>query len=284
MNIVAITGGLGNQMFQFAFGLALESYGYPVKFDISKYEYYQVHNNYELDNIFDIDRDYATVAERKKLGYLKFNRITDYLLRSPFGKKTVFCEPSDGFTDKVFSMDNTYFKGFWQNEAYFEPVSDKIRDVFRFPSPDRQELKEIIEKISSTKSVSIHIRRGDYLKHPLYSGLCGLDYYQNAYRYLTEKVGKDIHLFVFSNDTQWVTENLKFPNMTFVDCNQGKDSYRDMHLMSMCQHHIVANSSFSWWGAWLNPNPDKVVIAPERWVNSDKPLYREVVPKGWIKL
>ena len=91
--------------------------------------------------------------------------------------------------------------------------------------------------------------------------------------------------YIFSEDADYVNEAFAdLPDKTVVTFNTGKDSFRDMQLMSMCQHHIVANSSFSWWGAWLNPNPDKVVIAPERWVNSDKPLYREVVPKGWIKL
>lgn len=284
MNIVSITGGLGNQMFQYALCLALKSAGHTVKLDISKYDYYKIHNNYELEDVFGINEHYASKSEVKKYGYLKDNRVTRFLLKTPWVKKSIFRENDRGYLPEVFLKKDSYFKGYWQNQEYFKNITHEIRSKYRFKPFDTEEQKCIAKKIQSCISVSLHIRRGDYLKHPLYSGLCQIDYYTRAYEYLKEKIEENFEIFVFSNDVTWVKENFCFPKMYIIDCNQGKESYRDMQLMSLCKHNIIANSSFSWWGAWLNNNEDKIVIAPKVWVNSTKPAFQEIVPEGWIKL
>lgn len=284
MDIIAITGGLGNQMFQYALGLMLKHNGYSIKLDVSKYKYYQIHNNYELESVFGINEKHASVFDRMRLGYIRDNRLTRWMLSTAFAKKSIICESDKGFEAGILTLDNRYYKGYWQNESYFLEVGKEVRDAYRFKDFDRPELVELADEISSCESVSMHIRRGDYLTTPLYMGICDIDYYIRALEVIKDKVKKDISIYAFSNDAEWVRSNFDGFNVTVVDINHGEQSYRDMQLMSLCKHNIIANSSFSWWGAWLNNHEDKIVIAPKKWVNSDKEVFNGIVPERWIKV
>ena len=171
---------------------------------------------------------------------------------------------------------NYYLDGYWQSEKFFKESEHLIREDFR-PS------KEIVEKISNTpfldtNTISLHVRRGDYITSNGYHPVQSIEYYQKA----IEKIGKYDYIFVFSDDIQWCKDNLKFNNMIFMD---GFTDVEDLYLMSMCKHNIIANSSFSWWGAWLNSNPNKIVIAPNKWFGDRANLNEsDIIPINWIRL
>jgi hypothetical protein len=145
---------------------------------------------------------------------------------------------------------------------------------------------DIAEQIGRVNAVSLHVRRGDYVKNPKTTathGLCSLDYYHTAIRYIYETVEQP-YFFIFSDDMAWVKEHLKIDApCQYVDHNQGKESFNDMHLMSLCKHHIIANSSFSWWGAWLNSSPEKIVIAPNKWFANQNNI-KDLLPNDWVTL
>lgn len=286
MNIISITGGLGNQMFQYALGLTMRNRGMQVEFDISKYEYYKIHNNYELEKIFHVNDTYAPFEKIVKLGYRKDNRLSRWLQASPFRKKTIYTENEELVDMSVFQQDWKLIKGYWQSELYFMECANTVRETFQFPEivKEDKDLYLVSEQIKNTESVGVHIRRGDYVNHPKYKGLCGKAYYESAIRFLKKQTGKELNIYIFTNDTEWVLENLRFDNMHIVDINNGENSYRDMQLMSLCKYNIIANSSFSWWGAWLNMNPNKIVVAPRKWTNDKFDYSKKIVPKGWIVL
>ncbi len=271
-------------MFQYAFAASLSKYCTNVKLDISRYDYYKIHNNYELEKIFNVHGNYATLKEIRKLGYSRDNKLTNIIIKSPFVKKSVFNEGDNVYDIQDLPCDGIYFRGFWQNEKYFSDIRSNVLKFFTFPEIYDNTNSRICEEIRAGVSVSMHVRRGDYLNHPLYMGLCDITYYQSAYDYLVANIGGNFNLFVFSNDINWVKENMHFPNMYIVDNNQGESSFRDMQLMALCNHNIVANSSFSWWGAWLNQYDNKIVIAPKKWINRETPLANAVIPDIWVKL
>jgi hypothetical protein len=145
---------------------------------------------------------------------------------------------------------------------------------------------ELKEEIGNTNAVSLHVRRGDYVHNSTNAAtyeVCSLDYYRASIRHMAERIQQP-KFFIFSDDIAWVKNNLKidFPHH-YVDCNHGEESYNDMRLMSLCQHHIIANSSFSWWGAWLNPNREKIVIAPKNWFAIERDT-RDLYSAGWMTL
>ena len=187
----------------------------------------------------------------------------------------------------VNKMPITYFSGYWQTEKYFLPIEDKIRLAFKF------DLKKVNDRTNSLllemkpqNAVSIHIRRGDYeydlnAKEVL-GGICDMEFYKKSIHYICEK-NKDPFFYIFSDDCEWVMEHFSFLlNSSIVDWNKKADSWQDMMLMSQCKHNIIANSSFSWWGAWLNSNPQKIVIAPSKWFNNFDAL--DIVPESWIRI
>jgi hypothetical protein len=177
--------------------------------------------------------------------------------------------------------------GYWQSSKYFSDYEKEIREDFQFIKPlDRKNLS-VLKKIEKTSSASIHIRRGDYVSNSKINkvhGTCSITYYRKAINHLKRKFPNSA-FFVFSDDPNWVKENIKINNATYVDWNQGKNSYKDMQLMSRCKHNIIANSSFSWWGAWLNCNPKKIIIAPKIWFNDPiaQEKSKELIPKTWIR-
>ncbi|UAY50996.1 alpha-1,2-fucosyltransferase [Ferruginibacter albus] len=273
MIIIKLWGGLGNQMFQYALYLSFNNRQIPVCLDKSIFD--TGNNGYQLENIFHLSPHYSNSFQKNitKAIYKPLSKILNY---SYDEKKRGYGH----YDDSVFEHRFGYLKGFWQSEKYFSPIKEEVRKAFTFSIPDDVQNSEVLNKIRSTNSVSVHIRRGDYLAENRNWEL-GIEYYKNALSIINGRQN-DCNFFIFSDDINWAKENLAQPNSTFIDWNKGKDSYRDMQLMSNCKHHIIANSSFSWWGAWLNTNDDKIVIAPEHWAGMEG--TRDIVPGEWIKI
>ncbi|MFA7658556.1 MAG: alpha-1,2-fucosyltransferase [Candidatus Gastranaerophilaceae bacterium] len=284
--IVKFNGGLGNQMFQRAFALALEKRtGVPAFMDMSFFEK-KYARPYEL-NVFDtkiktVD-DFGTKFKlgliwslRKKLNGKKFLGLNFY------------SEPHFEYDENLFKLSpNTYIEGFFQSEKYFKNIEKEVRADFRFKNLPDEENQKLIEKIGTTNSISLHIRRGDYVKKKRYQNLyanCSLGYYKRGVDYIGGKYPNPT-LFIFSDDIKWVKENFKLPyECVYVSHNTGSKSFEDMRLMSLCKHNIIANSSFSWWGAWLNNNKEKIVIAPKKWFNDEKIIQTDVIPENWVRI
>jgi hypothetical protein len=295
MIIVKLQGGLGNQMFQYAIGRKLSLLNKTqLKLDLnflldrtprSDFTY----RDYNL-NIFNLKLEFATSDEIKPfvnyLGSKIKRKIYTYLFLGKNNKyiseKQFTCDPN------IFKLTgNIYLDGYWQSEKYFADIKDILYREFTIKYPQDIRSREISNMIEITQSVSIHIRRADYVQNQLtykIHGICDLDYYYNCINLLLDKV-QNPHFFIFSDDTQWVKENLKlnYP-ITFVDHNNASRNYEDLRLMSQCQHNIIANSTFSWWGAWLNQNPDKIVYAPQKWFNDQTRDTKDIIPETWLKV
>ena len=285
MIIVKIIGGLGNQMFSYAFAKAMESRGNRVKIDISGYKTYKLHE-YQLDK-FNIDLPVSTESENNSLfGKTFFNKIMRRI-GLDFSKRIK--EKNLFFKKNFLEVTNeTYFEGYFQSEKYFKDIRNIIRTQFSIKpsiSSYTNDLKKII--IDSNASCSLHIRRGDYVdaKNISTHGICGSEYYENAVKYLEKKFGV-LNYFIFSDDLEWCKNNLKLDNAVFVDSKEKRIAHEDIYLMSLCNHNVIANSSFSWWGAWLNSNKDKVVIAPKAWFSNGElqKQTKDIIPNSWIKL
>jgi hypothetical protein len=194
------------------------------------------------------------------------------------------------FTFDASILDLTapvHLSGNWQSERYFADVADRIRADFQLAGPFTQQRGKIAEAISHTNSVSVHVRRGDYVSNSTvnaYHGTCEPGWYEIAKAKLDQLV-PDAQYIVFSDDADWSRNNLpSFYDSIFVEPSSDRRDEQDMHLMALCRHHIIANSSFSWWGAWLNPRSDKVVVAPRRWFRTEVHDTRDLIPAGWIRL
>ncbi|MDF5729534.1 MAG: alpha-1,2-fucosyltransferase, partial [Rhizonema sp. PD38] len=188
-------------------------------------------------------------------------------------------------SDVLKAPNNSYLYGYWQSDKYFTDIRHILLSEFSIKYPQNYQNEELSEKIQFHESVSLHVRRGDYFqdeKTYQFHGICSLDYYKCCMNYIAEKVTNP-QFFVFSDDSQWVKENLKgsFP-ITIVENNGGFKSYEDLRLMTQCKHNIIANSSFSWWGAWLNPNPYKIVCTPQQWFKKQSTDTKFSIPEGSI--
>ncbi|HBG06022.1 MAG: hypothetical protein A2075_15665 [Geobacteraceae bacterium GWC2_58_44] len=293
MIIVKLMGGLGNQMFQYAAGrsLALRR-GTSLKLDLSFLEGYQANHtrrSFELERL-DIRAEKATpgelaAVERGEPSSL-FQRTLGAFFKRRAGMK-LFLEKQFNVNPEFFELpDQVYLEGFWQSEGYFKDYGDIIRREFTPSTAPVGKNLELMDEIRSVNAVSLHIRRGDYVTDPAIRAahhVCELDYYQKGAEVMASSLQAP-HFFVFSDDSDWVAANLKLQHpTTFVSHNQGR-GYEDLRLMSLCRHHIIANSSFSWWGAWLNPSPDKIVCAPGRWFNEMPANTCDLIPQGWRKI
>lgn len=181
------------------------------------------------------------------------------------------------------SKKNTQLIGYWQSEAYFASIRSTLLSDFRLARPLSYRATEMAVNIRATIAVSLHVRRGDYATLPevtSYHGICGQTYYRKAVQYMKSKV-PDARFFVFSDDPAWCRQSLEGSGaMTIVEPSDS--AAEDMYLMSLCRHHIVTNSSFSWWGAWLNLRSDKVVIAPKLWISPIAPVQPDIIPPDWL--
>ena len=287
-----VLGGLGNQMFQYAAGRALSiARDVPLRLDVSGFDGYGLHQGFELFRVFVCNPVIATEEEVRDLLGWRASWLARKVLMRPslamlHGTRLVV-EPHSNYWPGIREVShNAYLAGYWQSEKYFSVASEFIRADFAFRLSFSEPNIELARRIDQTMAVSLHVRRGDYVSHAKTNavlGLCSLDYYRAAIRHIAERV-ENPEFFIFSDDIAWVKERLGigFP-CKYVDHNHGAESYNDMHLMSLCKHHIIANSSFSWWGAWLNPNLDKIVIAPRKWFANDNNVD-DLFPAGWVTL
>lgn len=278
MKIVNIIGGLGNQMFQYALVVVLSNrFKENVLVDVKSFNTYKLHNGLELENVFGIKLHKASLWQIWKVSKGSSIYLINRILKKKFPRRKTECVefPLANFDKaKLYDPGNMYYEGNWQHWRYFEDYKEEIIKTYKFIRPLEGKAKVICDIISNCNSVSIHIRRGDYLKEPKYCNICTLDYYKKACEYIKNRVSNP-HFFVFSDDLEWCKDNLvqMMDKYTLVDCNKGNESYRDMQLMSMCKYMILANSSFSWWAAYLNKR-QIFVIAPQTWINSTK-SYKE---------
>lgn len=271
---ILVSGGLGNQMFIYALYYALRREKCQVQLDTSLYNYVKMHNGYELSDLFETDTPYM------KYSILYISWLRFVLKTGLFLKKDKF-----KYDPKIISSNAAYLWGYWQSDKYFDKYKSELLEVFKFKNLSTKNL-EIANKLKDESSVSLHIRRGDYMNLSMYQGICSEDYYIRAIEHFKENIPSP-HFYIFSNDISWSTEFAQRLNIDFtiIDHNTGVNSYQDMYLMSQCKHNIVANSSFSWWGAYLNSNPNKIVIAPKGWDNTDSDEYNRIrVPQSWIRL
>lgn len=279
MQIVWCLGGLGNQMFQYAFYRSLQLSGNEACLDISSFVSYDFHNGYELERVFGLC---PVMASENQLSKFKNNILLKILNKANIYSR-IIKQKNLGFDGRYLQLKgNKYFEGYWQSEKYFKNIEAQIRTDFTFPKLDEKN-QIIANDIIKTNSISIHIRMGDYVNHPLHGGICTLDYYKNAIKIINENIDNP-KFYIFSNDIAWCKENLKLENVVYVLGNDGDSSYKDMQLMSLCKHNIIANSSFSWWGAWLNNNPSKVVVAPNKWLNDNSIDTTDLLPSEWIRI
>ena len=277
MRLIKMTGGLGNQMFIYAMYLKMKTIFPDVRIDLSDMVHYQVHYGYEMNKVFHLPRTEFCINRSLK-------KIIEFLLF-----KTILERKQGGslvpYTRK-YHWPWIYFKGFYQSEKYFAGIEKEVREAFVFDirRASRRSLRAMQEIKADPHAVSIHVRRGDYLLEKHWKALgciCQSSYYLNALAELEKRV-KHPHYYVFSEDLNWVRQNLPLIKAEFIDWNKGEDSWQDMMLMSHCRHHIICNSTFSWWGAWLNPRKNKTVIVPSRWFMKEETPY--IYPARWIKV
>ena len=284
---VRLIGGLGNQMFQYAVGRALAlRRGVDLVLDVSAFGTYRLHA-YGLHHL-SIKAQVGRSGEESESWA---RRLVPRFARRVFPsiEPGVYRERSLAFDPEVLSLpDGVCLDGYWQSEHYFKDSEYLIRSELSVRTPASEENLRALEKIRNCEAVSIHVRRGDYVVDPhtnAVHGVCELEYYQKAVSYIANRCQHAPHLFVFSDDPEWIAENFKLPyETTLVRHNGANTGYEDLRLMSACKHHVIANSSFSWWGAWLNPSPTKIVVAPRAWFRSPSLDSSDIVPDGWIKL
>jgi hypothetical protein len=292
MIISNLIGGLGNQMFQYACGRSLSlSTNQPFCVATDQFESYVSHNGFELGRVFNIDVPVATKIELKQLIGWRASPFLRHLLGRPsmrwLRSKGWVIEPHFHFWPGLsLKRGANYLHGYWQSERYFEQHSELIRSEFKFNLPFCPEDLNVIQRMRLQPSASLHVRRGDYLnsKNNSIFSLCGINYYRAAINHLRGSV-PNIKFFAFSDDPAWVEENLNndLGSIEVVRHNLGTRSAHDMRLMSHADHHIIANSSFSWWGAWLNPSVSKIVIAPRIWFTNGI-NDRDLIPASWVRL
>lgn len=295
MIISNLVGGLGNQMFQYACARSLSlELNLPLKFRTDTFDAYNAHNGFELARVFGLKLEIASDEELAGLiGWGRsFPLSRRILAKRPFSLLSCKCflgEPHFRYWSSLrdCAQQGGYLHGYWQSERYFASHAANIRADFTFCDELRGANLRIAHAIGQRTAISVHVRRGDYVsnsKTQAAHGTCSLEYYLAAIDNLLQRC-PGAQLVAFSDDPQWVSQVLqpRYPSMLLVGHNMGKESYNDMRLMSMCQHHVIANSSFSWWGAWLNRSPDKIVISPARWFADDRDSI-DLIPDDWEKM
>ncbi|MFH0894552.1 MAG: alpha-1,2-fucosyltransferase [Bacteroidota bacterium] len=301
MIIVRLQGGMGNQMFQYAAGRALSiRTNTKLKIDLSylkdgklgenvDYRKYGL-GNFCIEEKFidkkDLDQFVRKSLLFKKLKISWLNRQLSY--RLPISK--IYSQKGHGYNPDFLKLSpNTYLVGYWQNPEFFAGVEDKVKQDFVFKKLPVQSNTEMLDKITGCNSVSVHVRRGDFKNLPVL-GTIGPEFYLKAISYILEQISNPV-LYFFSDDMNWVRVNFneysKKCRINYVDLNNSPGSeIEDLRLMSNCKHNILGNSTFGWWGAWLNGNPEKKVVAPER-LFADPSINRQLqgmIPDNWIRL
>ena len=289
MIIVQLSGGLGNQLFQYAMGYTLaQKSKCELKLDLLFFENYEWHD-YSLKP-FAIQENIATMEEIEALRRRE-RSLPERVKRKLFNVQPFFIQEKNLLFDDFYLNIKrpAYLMGYWQCEKYFEKCSAAIREQFTVCEAPSLANRDLLQKISVTEAVSLHIRRGNFVNVDFINkihGTCSLDYYSAAIKYVAAKCSKPV-FYIFSDDMAWVKENIKVPyHHHFVDLNDAQTDYEDLRLMYSCKHHIIANSTFSWWGAWLSIYKNKIIIAPKKWyADPEKEKYTlTIVPDIWIRL
>lgn len=292
MIITALNGGLGNQLFQYAFGLAVaKRCGADLKFDIQALQASES-RPFALDK-FNISHEIATPNDIRRIlemdmGFLRCiagrasQRALRYYSNRYLEEANISCVNSNSFN----ISDNVYLKGYWQNENYFRSIAKEVKSSVILKAPLCDNSQKVANQINTANSVGIHIRRGDYVSNPTanaHHGICSLEYYSEAIQLVLNSF-PSAKFFVFSDDIPWCIENLNFnSDAIYVNHNGSESSHEDFALLSMCKHHIIANSSFSWWAAWLNDALGKT-IAPKNWYRSSHRKTQDIIPSRWTVL
>lgn len=302
MIITRLNGGLGNQMFQYACGRALAlRNGDALKLDISGYGRQHpgdAFRTYSLSH-FAIKENLADEAEAAQARY-PFGIASKY---TELFRKKILRQYNVGFNPRILRKKtagrNVYLDGFWQSESYFSDYAEYIRRDFALKKPLSPAAQAIAQAMragdKNSPSISIHIRRGDVASQGIKNAQYGIatpEYYSKALVRIAENLSarnvRNFRVFVFSDDIEWTKKNIAIPYATtYVSpavLNEGLPDYEEIILMSLCDHNIIANSSFSWWGAWLNKNPEKIVIAPARWSTRNEKWHTHTVPESWIRI
>ncbi len=277
-------------MFQVAFAYSLSKHSNQLgKLNISEFKNYKLHNGFELDRIFGLQMPIASETDLKEvLKWRRINAIKNILRKFHKGhfESSFIVEPTEYFSPEAVNVRHeAYFEGYWQSMKYFS-TADEIRVLFEFKPALIGLNRQLSEEVRNGNSVSIHIRRGDFITNKINESIyykCTFEYYRQAIT-LISKQETNLRFYVFSDDIEW--SKLLFSeleNVTYVSHNRGKDSYVDMQLMSLCKHNIIANSTFSWWGAWLNRNPDKIVVSPREWFINGR-SSDDLIPASWLRI
>lgn len=305
MIIIEVMGGLGNQMQQYALYQKMKHLGKDVKLDISWFQDEKkqagvlARRELELAYFADLPMEVCTGEEKERL-IGKDDLLGKLKRRLLPGQDRRFYE-SDIYHPEIFGFENMYLSGYWACEKYYADILPELRSLIKFPEcvkmTEQSELShnikedvagniniQTIRKMKQELSVSIHVRRGDYLdpeNRAMFGGICTEEYYDAAIRYVLERC-PEAHFYVFSDDSAYVREKYNGPQYTIVDWNTGENSFFDIQLMSNCKHNICANSTFSFWGARLNPNPGKIMVRPAKHKNSQQ-IIPEMMHELWEK-
>lgn len=285
MLIIEVMGGLGNQLQQYALYRKMKSLGKEVKLDVSwfrdekKQDSVLARRRLELEYFENLPMEICTEAEKERL--TGRDDIRGKMKRRLFpGSRKVFRE-SGIYHPEIFEFDDRYLSGFWACEKYYADILPELRKLIIFPKMENKQNTQTIDRMKNELSVSVHIRRGDYLDREnaaMFGGICTERYYEAAVAYVREKC-PDARYYIFSDDPAYAGEKYQGAQYTVVDWNTGENSFYDIRLMSCCRHNICANSTFSFWGARLNPNPDKIMIRPAKHKNS-----QQIIPEEMHKL
>jgi hypothetical protein len=291
MIIVQLNGGLGNQLFQYAAAKSLSLHSNTnLKLDVSSFyrenlPELEVPRDFELYNFQGVHEE--IISSPVNLENEKQTSVNSKLQKLfPRHKRDIYIEPFYHY-DRNFFKANTdvILKGQWQSEKYFLNFSDSIKSTFRLKENLVSNVIQFLPKEKET--VSVHVRRGDYMRKQIileWHGVMPKSYYEKAFELLTKRIS-NIQVYYFSDDPEWVEKEL-IPIMPgiIISSNISRNHFEDFYLMSQCKHNIIANSSFSWWAAWLNPNPDNMVIAPKKWFNKGPQDTQDLFPPAWIKI
>ena len=297
MIIVNLTGGLGNQLFQYATGRSVACKNNDeLKLDVRRYLKQDDSREDFFMRTVDTPRDYKLNHFNITAGIASTDEAA--ALKNPYGplsevyrivRAKVTQNYWTNYHPEIFKKkDNLYLNGFWQTELYFKDIRDTLLKELTLKIPLEQIVPDLLEMMKGPESVSLQIRRGDYVDNPVYNrywGTCTASYYTRALAHIAEQTSGSLRVFAFSDDPEWVEHNISLPpNTCIVSKTYALKDYEELIAMSYCSHNIISNSTFGWWGAWLNNNPDKVVVAPTPWTDLHKDRHKDIIPESWIQL
>jgi hypothetical protein len=292
MVIIRLKGGMGNQMFQYAFGLrAARALGTELQVDLSLLLDRargddHVYRDYDL-TIFEVPHQFlVNPMVLRTLYATKSSKICKATRKWLARGRNYVREPHFEVSKSILQQpkNNTIYEGWWQSERYFSDISEEVRNIFTFVNPILKTSESLFTTIKNTNSICLNVRRTDFLKVDDLNTTTK-DYFLNAAKQMANLVDNP-HFFIFSDDVEWCAENLNLAHpTTLVDhSHKGEKFGNYLQLMKACQHFIIPNSSFAWWAVWLNENKDKNVIAPKNWFNSSQYDTSDLVPDNWIRL